>query len=122
VLPKFIDPITTRHLRLVELGVDTVLRLGTENKGLRADKDATESRLKLAQDEQKAVTSPVEILELNSTKLEARCLASRGSCRCLRLRGLARRYLAGAKVLAHSPSLNQTGWDLNSDYLERLLV
>jgi hypothetical protein len=28
----------------------------------------------------------------------------------------------GAKVLAHSPSLNQTRWDLNSDYLDRLLV
>jgi hypothetical protein len=45
--------------------------LKAETKGLRADKDATESRLKLAQDEQKAVTSPVEILRPNSTKLEA---------------------------------------------------
>jgi hypothetical protein len=25
-------------------------------------------------------------------------------------------------VLAHSPSLNQTRWDLNSDYSDRLLV
>jgi hypothetical protein len=25
-------------------------------------------------------------------------------------------------VLAHSPSLNQTRWDLNSDYLDRLLA
>src|SRR5439155_18425056 len=29
--------------------------------------------------------------------------------------------LPGAKVLAHSPSLNQTRWDLNSDYSDRLL-
>src|SRR6266478_1797544 len=29
--------------------------------------------------------------------------------------------IPGAKVLAHSPSLNQTRWDLNSDYLDRLL-
>ena len=32
--------------------------LKAETKGLRADKDATESRLKLAQDEQKAVAPP----------------------------------------------------------------
>src|SRR5205823_13209594 len=30
--------------------------------------------------------------------------------------------LPGAKVLAHSPSLNQTRWDLNSDYSDRLLA
>ena len=30
--------------------------------------------------------------------------------------------IPGAKVLAHSPSLNQTRWDLNSDYSDRLLV
>src|SRR6266436_5647657 len=30
--------------------------------------------------------------------------------------------IPGAKVLAHSPSLNQTRWDLNSDYLDRLLA
>src|SRR2546425_3393243 len=29
--------------------------------------------------------------------------------------------LPGAKVLAHSPSLNQTRWALNSDYSDRLL-
>ena len=29
--------------------------------------------------------------------------------------------IPGAKVLAHSPSLNQTRWHLNSDYLDRLL-
>src|SRR5580693_9255925 len=29
--------------------------------------------------------------------------------------------IPGAKVLAHSPSLNQTRWDLNSDYSDRLL-
>src|SRR5580658_10624324 len=29
--------------------------------------------------------------------------------------------ISGAKVLAHSPSLNQTRWDLNSDYSDRLL-
>src|SRR5712675_3484798 len=29
--------------------------------------------------------------------------------------------IPAAKVLAHSPSLNQTRWDLNSDYLDRLL-
>jgi hypothetical protein len=34
-----------------------IIGLKAENKRLRADKDATESRLKLAQDEQKAVTS-----------------------------------------------------------------
>jgi hypothetical protein len=49
--------------------------LKAETKGLRVDKDATESRLKLAQDEQKAVTSPVEILRPNSTKLEAEVAA-----------------------------------------------
>ena len=51
--------------------------LKAETKGLRADNDATESRLKLAQDEQKAVTSPVEILKPNSTKLEAEVAALR---------------------------------------------
>src|SRR4029077_471115 len=30
--------------------------------------------------------------------------------------------IPGAKVLAHSPSLNQTRCDLNSDYLDRLLA
>src|SRR5271168_2975278 len=30
--------------------------------------------------------------------------------------------IPGAKVLAHSPSLNQTRWDLNSDYSDRLLA
>src|SRR5271167_3782551 len=30
--------------------------------------------------------------------------------------------IPGAKVLAHSPSLNQTRWDLNSYYSDRLLV
>ena len=30
--------------------------------------------------------------------------------------------IPGAKVLAHSPSLNQTCWDLNSDYSDRLLA
>src|SRR6202040_4165668 len=29
--------------------------------------------------------------------------------------------IPGAKVLAHNPSLNQTRWDLNSDYSDRLL-
>src|SRR5436190_2710779 len=29
--------------------------------------------------------------------------------------------IPGAKVLAHSPSLNQTRWHLNSDYSDRLL-
>src|SRR5271167_1266695 len=29
--------------------------------------------------------------------------------------------IPGAKVLAHSPNLNQTRWDLNSDYSDRLL-
>src|SRR4249920_3812608 len=29
--------------------------------------------------------------------------------------------IPAAKVLAHSPSLNQTRWDLNSDYSDRLL-
>src|SRR4029077_5507033 len=29
--------------------------------------------------------------------------------------------IPGAKALAHSPSLNQTRWDLNSDYSDRLL-
>jgi hypothetical protein len=29
--------------------------------------------------------------------------------------------IPGAKVLAHGPSLNQTRWDLNSDYSDRLL-
>src|SRR5438552_17617648 len=30
--------------------------------------------------------------------------------------------IPGAKVLAHSPSLNQTRWHLNSDYTDRLLA
>src|SRR5205823_10453575 len=30
--------------------------------------------------------------------------------------------IPGAKVLAHSPSLNQTRWHLNSDYSDRLLA
>src|SRR5438552_19210623 len=30
--------------------------------------------------------------------------------------------IPGAKVLAHSPSLNQTRWHLNSDYADRLLA
>src|SRR4029077_19662524 len=30
--------------------------------------------------------------------------------------------VTGAKVLAHSPSLNQTRWDLNSDYSDGLLA
>jgi hypothetical protein len=30
--------------------------------------------------------------------------------------------IPGAKILAHSPTLNQTRSDLNSDYSDRLLV
>jgi hypothetical protein len=41
---------------------------GREIRGLKADKDAAETRLKLAQDEQKAFTEPVQML--NSPKLE----------------------------------------------------
>jgi len=44
-----------------------------EIRGLKAGKDAADTRLKLAQDEQKAVTTPVEIL--NNTKLEAEVAA-----------------------------------------------
>ena len=44
-----------------------------EIRGLKAEKDAAESRLKLAQEEQKAVTAPVKIL--NDTKLEAEVAA-----------------------------------------------
>jgi hypothetical protein len=41
---------------------------GREVRGLKAEKDAVEARLKLAQEEQKAVTPSIEIL--NTTKLE----------------------------------------------------
>jgi hypothetical protein len=48
---------------------------GGEIRGLKAAKDAAETRLNLAQDEQKAVTAPVEIL--NNTKLETEVAALR---------------------------------------------
>ena len=43
---------------------------GREIRGLKAENDAAETRLKLAQDEQKVVTAQLGILEPNSKKLE----------------------------------------------------
>jgi peptidoglycan hydrolase CwlO-like protein len=42
-----------------------------ENDGLKADKNAVESRLKLAQEEQKGVTAQLQILGPDSKKLQA---------------------------------------------------
>ena len=42
---------------------------GREIRGLKAENNAAEKQLALAQDEQKAVTAQAEILKLNASKL-----------------------------------------------------